>query len=38
MLLANLLLLMMSLPIKMMLRWTFNLKYIIFIPEFFLNL
>ena len=38
MLLANLMLLMMALPIKMMLRWTFNLKYIIYIPEYFLNL
>jgi hypothetical protein len=38
MLLANLMLLMMSLPLKMMLRWTFNLKYIIYIPEIFLNL
>ena len=38
MLLASLLLLMMALPIKMMLRWTFNLKYIIYIPEYFLNL
>jgi len=26
-----------SLPIKMVLRWVFNLKYIISIPEYFLN-
>ena len=26
-----------SLPIKMVLRWTFNLKYLIAIPEYFLN-
>lgn len=38
MVLANLMLLMMALPIKMMLRWSFNLKYIIYIPEIFLNL
>lgn len=37
MLLANLLLLMAALPLKMILRWSFNLKYIIAIPEFFLN-
>jgi hypothetical protein len=37
MVLANLLLFMMSLPIKMVLRWTFNLKYLIAIPEYFLN-
>lgn len=37
MLMANLLLLMASLPIKMVLRWTFNLKYIIHIDEYFLN-
>jgi hypothetical protein len=37
MLMANLLLFMMSLPIKMVLRWTFNLKYLITIPEYFLN-
>jgi hypothetical protein len=28
---------MLSLPIKMVLRWTFNLKYILSIPEFSLN-
>jgi hypothetical protein len=37
MVMANLLLFMASLPIKMVLRWVFNLKYIISIPEFFLN-
>ena len=37
MVMANLLLLMASLPIKMVLRWTCNLKYIISIPEYFLN-
>jgi hypothetical protein len=34
---ANLLLLMAALPLKMLLRWTFNLKYIIAIPEWFFN-
>ena len=28
----------MSLPIKMLLRWTMNLKYIVAIPEFFFNI
>ncbi|MGC4003472.1 MAG: hypothetical protein QM811_10180 [Pirellulales bacterium] len=37
MLMANLLCFMMSLPIKMVLRWIVNLKYIISIPEWFLN-
>ena len=37
MLMANLMLFMASLPIKMVLRWVFNLKYIIAIPEYFLN-
>jgi len=37
MLMSNLLLLMISLPLKMVLRWTINLKYIISIPEYFLN-
>ena len=27
-----------SLPIKMVLRWTINLKYIVYIPEFFFNI
>jgi glycerol-3-phosphate acyltransferase PlsY len=38
MLMSSLFLFMALLPIKMMLRWTLNLKYIISIPEFFLNL
>jgi hypothetical protein len=29
---------MLSLPIKMYLRWLFNLKYIIAIPEWFFNI
>jgi hypothetical protein len=37
MVLANLLLFMAALPIKMVLRWTLNLKYLIAIPEYFLN-
>jgi hypothetical protein len=37
MLMANLMLFMASLPIKMVLRWVFNLKYLIAIPEYFLN-
>jgi hypothetical protein len=35
---AFLFLMMMSLPIKMLLRWIFDLKYIIGIPEFFFNI
>jgi hypothetical protein len=35
---AFLFLMMMSLPIKMLLRWVFNLKYIVGIPEFFFNI
>jgi len=31
-------LMMMSLPAKMLLRWIFNLKYIVGIPEFFFNI
>ncbi len=31
-------LVMLSLPIKMYLRWAFNLKYIVAIPEFFFNI
>ena len=27
-----------SLPIKMFLRWTINLKYIVYIPEWFFNI
>jgi hypothetical protein len=38
MLMSNLMLFMMMLPIKMVLRWTVNMKYIIAIPEYFLNL
>jgi hypothetical protein len=37
MLMANLLLFMALLPIKMVLRWTLNMKYIIHIDEWFLN-
>lgn len=37
MVMVNLLLFMAALPIKMLLRWTFNLKYIVAIPEYFLN-
>jgi hypothetical protein len=35
---AFLFLSMMSLPAKMLLRWLFNLKYIVAIPEFFFNI
>jgi len=35
---AMLLLFMISMPIKMLGRWTFNLKYIVYIPEYFINL
>ena len=34
----NLLLMMMSLPIKMYLRWAFNFKYIVNLPEIFFNI
>ena len=37
MVMSNLLLVMALLPIKMVLRWTLNLKYIIHIDEYFLN-
>jgi hypothetical protein len=37
MLMSNLLLFMAALPLKMVLRWTLNLKYIVAIPEYFLN-
>jgi hypothetical protein len=37
MVLSHLLLFMALLPIKMVLRWTINLKYFISIPEYFLN-
>ena len=33
-----LLLCMVSLPAKMLLRWVFNLKYIVAIPEYFFNI
>jgi hypothetical protein len=36
--LAILILFMASLPIKMVLRWTMNLKYLVAIPEYFLNI
>lgn len=38
MVLANLILFMACLPIKMFLRWAFNLKYIVAIPEWFFNI
>ena len=31
-------LMVLSLPVKMLMRWVFNLKYIVSIPEFFLNI
>jgi hypothetical protein len=37
-LLVNLIQFMAALPIKMVLRWTLNLKYIVNIPEFFFNI
>ena len=37
MVMSNLMLLMLTLPLKMVLRWTLNLKYIISIPEISLN-
>ena len=37
MVMANLMLLMLSLPLKMIMRWTLNLKYIVSIPELSLN-
>jgi hypothetical protein len=36
--LMTLAMVMLSLPIKMYLRWAFNLKYIVAIPEFFFNI
>jgi hypothetical protein len=36
--LLYLMLFMMSLPVKMVLRWLFNLKYIVNLPEYFLNI
>ena len=35
---ANLLLVMVGVLLKMFLRWTINLKYIVAIPEFFFNI
>jgi hypothetical protein len=37
-LLVNLIQFMAALPIKMVLRWTLNLKYIVYIPEWFFNI
>jgi hypothetical protein len=37
-LLVNLIQFMAALPIKMVLRWTINLKYIVYIPEYFFNI
>ena len=36
--LVMLALFMVALPIKMYLRWAFNLKYLVAIPEFFFNI
>jgi len=35
---SNLVLMMAALPIKMVLRWVLNLKYIVAIPEYFFNI
>jgi hypothetical protein len=35
---AFLFMMMMSLPLKMLARWIFNLKYIVGIPEIFFNI
>jgi hypothetical protein len=37
-LLVTLIQFMLALPLKMVLRWTINLKYIIYIPEYFFNI
>jgi hypothetical protein len=37
-LLVTLIQFMAALPIKMLLRWTINLKYIVYIPEYFFNI
>jgi hypothetical protein len=37
-LLVNLLQFMAALPLKMVLRWVINLKYIVYIPEYFFNI
>ena len=31
-------LMMLALPVKMLTRWLFNLKYVVSIPEFFFNI
>jgi hypothetical protein len=36
--LINLMQFMAALPLKMVLRWTINLKYIVYIPEYFFNI
>lgn len=36
--LVNLIQFMLALPIKMVLRWVINLKYIVYIPEYFFNI
>src|SRR5437868_5290316 len=36
--LVNLIQFMLALPLKMILRWTINLKYIVYIPEYFFNI
>ena len=38
MVLITLIQFMACLPIKMVLRWTMNLKYIVYIPEYFFNI
>jgi hypothetical protein len=35
---VGLLLFMLSLPLKMIGRWLINLKYVVYIPEYFINL
>jgi hypothetical protein len=37
-LLVSLLQFMAALPLKMILRWAINLKYVVYIPEFFFNI
>ena len=37
-LLVTLIQFMAALPLKMVLRWTMNLKYIVYIPEVFFNI
>lgn len=38
MVMVNLMLFMAALPLKMLLRWTFSLKYVVAIPEWFFNI